>query len=207
MEWEWRLVMCQARPKAASQAKPSLFGPGQARPLVMALQWLWPSLELLKANAAGSGHGFGCICICESWSYDFDHVVLFIVDELVIHVPSKVFCHTFSLAILWVQMSTLSPFVVAPWFGYQWFLPLPLRLQWLLCVFRCFFFFAQAFLDRFTISNNFKFKFIKAVFFLNALYNLDLCLTSCNYYGWVPSRKFILVSNQKKGGRNKAIME
>ena len=39
------LVMCPARPKARSQAKPSLFGPGQARPLVTAQQWLWPSSE------------------------------------------------------------------------------------------------------------------------------------------------------------------
>ena len=50
--------MCPARPKAVSRAKPSLFGPGQARPLVTAQQRLWPGSEELKAKAAGSGHGF-----------------------------------------------------------------------------------------------------------------------------------------------------
>jgi hypothetical protein len=50
--------MCPARPKAVSQAKPSLFGPGQARPLVTAQQRLWPGSEELKAKAAGSGRGF-----------------------------------------------------------------------------------------------------------------------------------------------------
>jgi hypothetical protein len=50
--------MCLARPKAVSRAKPSLFGPGQARPLVTAQKRLWPGSEQLKAKAAGSGHGF-----------------------------------------------------------------------------------------------------------------------------------------------------
>jgi hypothetical protein len=53
-----KLVMCRARPKAVSRAKPSLFGPGQARPLVTAQQRLWPGSEELKAKAAGSGRGF-----------------------------------------------------------------------------------------------------------------------------------------------------
>ena len=41
-----------------SRAQPSLFGPGQARPLVTAQEWLWPGSELQKAKAAGSGRGF-----------------------------------------------------------------------------------------------------------------------------------------------------
>jgi hypothetical protein len=44
--------MCLARPKAVSQAKPNLFGPGQARSLVTAQQRLWPGSEELKAKAA-----------------------------------------------------------------------------------------------------------------------------------------------------------
>ena len=52
------IVMCPARPKAVSRAKPSLFGPGQARPLVTAQQRLWPGSEELKAKAAGPGRGF-----------------------------------------------------------------------------------------------------------------------------------------------------
>ena len=53
------LVICLARPKAVSQAKPGLFGPGQARPLVTAQQWLWQGPEMLKAKAAGLSRGFG----------------------------------------------------------------------------------------------------------------------------------------------------
>ena len=52
------LVICLARPKAVSRAKPGLFGPGQAGPLVTAQQRLWPGSEYPKAKAGGSGRGF-----------------------------------------------------------------------------------------------------------------------------------------------------
>ena len=40
-----QLVICLAQPKAVSRAKLNLFGLGQARPLVMAQQQLWPGSE------------------------------------------------------------------------------------------------------------------------------------------------------------------
>jgi hypothetical protein len=51
-------VICLARLKAVSRAKPSLFGPGQAGPLVTAQQRLWLGSEYPKAKAGGSGRGF-----------------------------------------------------------------------------------------------------------------------------------------------------
>ena len=53
------VVMCLARLKAVSRAKPGPFRPGQAGPLVTAQYWLWPGSKWLKAKAGGPGRGFG----------------------------------------------------------------------------------------------------------------------------------------------------
>lgn len=98
--------MCIAWPEAKSQAKPNQKKPGQAKAVVMALNWLWPGLQCSKAKAVGPGRGF---------SLKIHATVAVITYIFLLQFSVNAPCYPIWGSLAWNYLVIMAPSVLSEW--------------------------------------------------------------------------------------------